>query len=227
MAVGTDELPEIPNYEPIEKIAEGGMGSVYKYRQRSSGQMVAIKVVPPSMASNPVLLKRFEQEFRASRLLDHPNIVKALEFGTAGTCPYLVMEFVEGETLGQKLDREKRLPEAEAIRLIAQVAQGLHRAHKQGLIHRDVKPDNVLIRARRPGQAYGPGAGQGSGRRLEPDPDRPRRLGTPHFMASERFLHAKNADDFMKPFALSPRSLVRMMVSGELRSGRAHRSTRG
>src|ERR687886_2087365 len=101
--------------------------------------------MPPHMAANPVLLKRFEQEFRAASRLDHPNIVRALDFGDTGTCPYLVMEYVEGESLGQKIQREGRLPEAEAIRLIAQVAQGLHRAHKLGLIHRDVKPDNVMV----------------------------------------------------------------------------------
>src|SRR5206468_312458 len=94
----------------------------------------------------PVLLKRFEQEFRAASRLDHPNIVRALDYGDAGTSPFLVLEFVEGESLGQKLEREGRMAESEAIRIIAQVAQGLHRAHKQNLIHRDVKPDNILIR---------------------------------------------------------------------------------
>ena len=116
------------------------------------------------MASNPVLLKRFEQEFRAASRLDHPNIVRALDYGDTGDTPYLVMEFVEGESLGQKLEREGRMSEAEAIRIIAQVAQGLHRAHKQGLIHRDVKPDNILVTPRRHGQAGRPGPGQGDSR---------------------------------------------------------------
>src|SRR5438105_2952285 len=149
MAVETDKpiLPVIRDYDLIEKIADGGMGSVYKARQCSSGQAVAIKVVPPHVATNPVLLKRFEQEFRASSHLDHPNIVKALDFGTSGSSPYLVMEFVDGESLGQRLARDGPIPEAEAIRLVAQVARGLHRAHKEGLIHRDIKPDNILITA--------------------------------------------------------------------------------
>src|SRR5262249_4924216 len=101
-------LQSVGNYDLIEKIAEGGMGTVYKARQRDSGATVAIKIVPPHMASNPVLLKRFEQEFRAAKLLDHPNIVRALDFGTHGSSPYLVMELVEGESLGQRLERERR-----------------------------------------------------------------------------------------------------------------------
>src|SRR5207237_8313418 len=130
-------LQIIGNYELLEKIAEGGMGAIYKGRHRTTGQIVALKIMPPGMAHNKVLLKRFEQEFRAASRLDHPNIVRALDYGDTGSTPYLVMEFVEGESLGQKVEREGKMPEAEAIRVIAQVAQGLHKAHKQGIIHRD------------------------------------------------------------------------------------------
>src|SRR3954464_7271678 len=140
-------MQSVGNYDLLEKVAEGGMGAIYRGRHRVSGQVVAVKIMPPHMAANPVLLKRFEQEFRTASRLDHPNVVRALDYGEAGSSPYLVMEFVEGESLGQKLEREGRMGEADAIRIIAQVAQGLHRAHKQGLIHRDVKPDNILIRA--------------------------------------------------------------------------------
>src|SRR5262245_18464633 len=133
------------NYELLEKIAEGGMWAIYRGRHRETGQVVAVKIMPAHMASNPVLLKRFEQEFREASRLDSPNIVRALDYGEAGDTPCLVMEYVEGESLGQKLEREGRMPEAEAVKLIAQVAQGLHRVHKQGLVHRDVKPDNILV----------------------------------------------------------------------------------
>ena len=129
----------VGNYELVEKVAEGGMGTVYKARHRETGQTVAIKIVAQHMTGNEVLLKRFEQEYNAARQLDHPNLVKALEFGATGSTPFLVMEFVDGESLGQRLEREGAMSEKEAIRLIAQVAQGLHRAHKEKLIHRDVK----------------------------------------------------------------------------------------
>src|SRR5262245_55472565 len=98
-------MQSVGNYDLMEKIAEGGMGAIYKARHRQTGQPVAIKVMPAHMATNPVLLKRFEQEFRAASRLDHPNIVRALDYGEVGSSPYLVMELVEGESLGQKLER--------------------------------------------------------------------------------------------------------------------------
>ena len=87
MALGTPMQEQTPRsvgaYDLVEKIAEGGMGTVYKGRHRDTGEVVAIKLVPPHLAGNGVLLKRFEQEFRAAKQLDHPNVVKALEFGSA------------------------------------------------------------------------------------------------------------------------------------------------
>jgi serine/threonine protein kinase len=206
-------LQTIGSYELVEKIAEGGMGSIYKGRHRDTGQIVAIKVMPPHMAGNQVLLKRFEQEFRAASRLDHPNIVRAIDYGDNGTSPYLVMEFVDGESLGQKLDRDGRMTEAEAIRLIALVAQGLHRAHKQGLIHRDVKPDNILVTA--DGQAKL--ADLGLVKEVEADLNLTRTgrgLGTPHFMAPEQFRNAKNANIQCDIYSLG--ATLYQMVTGEL-----------
>src|SRR5262245_21915965 len=108
-------LQTVGNYDLIEKIAEGGMGKVYKARQHGTGQIVAIKIVPPHVTNSPILVKRFEQEFRAASILDHPNIVRALDYGTSDATPFLVMEYVEGESLGQRLEREVRLSEAESI----------------------------------------------------------------------------------------------------------------
>jgi serine/threonine protein kinase len=139
--------------------------------------------------------------------------VRALDYGDNGTTPYLVMEFVDGESLGQKLERDGALPEADAIRLIAQVAQGLHRAHKQGLIHRDVKPDNILIT--HDGQAKL--ADLGLVKEVEADLNLTRTgrgLGTPHFMAPEQFRDAKNADIRCDIYSLG--ATLYMMVTGEL-----------
>jgi serine/threonine protein kinase len=206
-------LQTIGNYDLLEKIADGGMGTVYRGRDRATGQMVAIKVVPATMARDPVLLKRFEQEFRAASILDHPNIVRALEYGTSGASPYLVMEFVEGESLGQRLDREGKIPEAEAIRIIAQVAQGLHRAHKQGLVHRDVKPDNILITP----EGIAKLADLGLVKEMEADLNLTRTgrgLGTPHFMAPEQFRNAKSADARCDIYSMA--ATLYQMVTGEL-----------
>jgi serine/threonine protein kinase len=215
MAVDTTKpvLQTIGNYDLLEKIAEGGMGTVYRGRDRTTGQMVAIKVVPPAMARNPVLLKRFEQEFRAASILDHPNIVRGIDYGTSGLSPYLVMEFVEGESLGQRLEREGKLGEKEAIRIIAQVAQGLHRAHKQGLVHRDVKPDNIMVTP----EGMAKLADLGLVKEMETDLNLTRTgrgLGTPHFMAPEQFRNAKNADARCDIYSMA--ATLYQMVTGDL-----------
>ncbi|MFO0851400.1 MAG: serine/threonine-protein kinase [Gemmataceae bacterium] len=185
---------QIGNYDVVAKIAEGGMGAVYKATCRATGRTVAIKVVPPEAAKNPTLLKRFEQEFKAAALIDHPHVVKALDYCGTGPTPFLVMEFVDGESLGQRVERDGPLLEADAVRLIGQVCEGLHRAHKQGLIHRDVKPDNILI-TRDGGAAKLTDLGLVKEVDGESNLTRTGRgLGTPHFMAPEQFRNAKAAD---------------------------------
>jgi serine/threonine protein kinase len=211
--MGLDTAKSIGNYDLLEKIAEGGMGAIYRGRRRDSGAIVAIKIMPPHMARNPVLLKRFEQEFRAASRLDHPNIVRALDYSDNGNMPYLVMEFVEGESLGQKLEREGRMSESDAIRIIAQVAQGLHRAHKLNLVHRDVKPDNVLVTP----DGIAKLADLGLVKETETDLNLTktgRGLGTPHFMAPEQFRNAKNADIRCDIYSLG--ATLYQMVTGEL-----------
>jgi serine/threonine protein kinase len=206
-------LQTLGNYELLEKVAEGGMGAIYRGRHRETAQVVAIKIMPAHMAANPVLLQRFEQEFRAASRLNHPNIVRALDYSDTGSTPYLVMEFVEGESLGQRLERDGRLNETEAIRLIAQVAQGLHRAHKLGLIHRDVKPDNILVTP----EGVAKLADLGLVKEADSDLNLTktgRGLGTPHFMAPEQFRNAKNADIRCDIYSLG--ATLYQMVTGEL-----------
>jgi serine/threonine protein kinase len=201
------------NYDLLEKIAEGGMGTVYKGRDRASGNIVAVKLVSPQMATNPVFLQRFEKEYNVARSLDHPNIVRALDYGNANGRPFLVMEFVEGESLGQRIEREGPYTEAEAVRITVLAAQGLQKAHKQGLIHRDVKPDNIMVTP----------AGQvkladlGLVKELETDINLTRTgrgLGTPHFMAPEQFKNAKNADIRCDVYSLA--ATLYMMVTGKM-----------
>ena len=180
-------------YELIYKIAEGGMGAVHQARHVGTGAIVAIKIIPTETARNPLLLKRFEQEFKAASLIDHPNVVKALDYCGTGPTPFLVMEFVNGESLGQRVERAGPVEEQEAVRLISQVCEGLHRAHKQGLIHRDVKPDNILVNTE--GTAKLTDLGLVKDVEAELGLTRTGRgLGTPHFMAPEQFRNAKNAD---------------------------------
>ena len=151
--------------------------------------------------------------FRSASNLDHPNVVRALEYGVLGGRPYLVMEFVDGESLGQRIERDGRIPEAEAIRIIALASQGLHHAHKNGMVHRDVKPDNIIVT--KEGQVKLLDLGLVK----EADNDvnltrTGRGLGTPHFMAPEQFRNAKNADVKCDIYSLG--ATLYQMVTGEL-----------
>jgi serine/threonine protein kinase len=214
MSLNTSQPPrQIGNYDILLKIADGGMGSVYKARNRTTGEIVAVKIIPAETARNPLLLKRFEQEFKAASLIDHPNVVKALDYCGTGATPFLVMEFVDGETLGQRVERTGPIPEAEAVNLIGQVCEGLHRAHKQGLIHRDVKPDNVMVTA--DGMVKLTDLGLVKDVEGEQNLTRTGRgLGTPHFMAPEQFRNAKNADVRCDVYSLG--ATLYMMVTGEV-----------
>src|SRR5580704_8747351 len=131
---------KIGDYCLLEKIGESGRGLVWTALDSLSGKTVAIKVIPESVVADEVLRMRFAQECQVARKLNHPHIVRVLDFGLDGSKPYLVMEHVAGESLGQRLEREGRVPEAEAVRLIVQIGQALHWAHERRLVHRDVKP---------------------------------------------------------------------------------------
>ena len=180
-------------YDLIALVAEGGMGTVYRAAIRATGQVVAIKLMRERAMGHPVLLRRFEQEFRAASSISHPNIVRALDFGEHEGLPYLVMEFVEGETLSRKIERQGPLPEIDAVRWVAQVAQGLHRAHKTGIVHRDVKPDNILVNFEGMARLTDMGLVKDLGGDLNLTRTG-RGLGTPHFMAPEQFRNARDAD---------------------------------
>ena len=217
MTVDTSKLPQaFGNYDVIHKIAEGGMGAVFKCRNRSTGDIVAVKVLPPTMAKNPVLLERFKQEFRAASSLDHVNVVRAIEYSPGPPSPFLVMEFVDGVSLGQRISEKGPFEEDEAIRILAQVCQGLHRAHKQGMIHRDVKPDNVMLNHDRVAKLTDLGLVKQADEELNLTRTG-RGLGTPHFMAPEQFRNAKNADVRCDIYSLG--ATLYMMVTGEVPFG--------
>src|SRR5262249_46314099 len=123
---------------------KGRMAGVYK-AVHSLGQVVAIKVLPPSKAKLPQLLARFQREARLALRLKHPNVVRAFQMGEANGLHYLVMEYLEGETLDEVLQRRGKLPAVEAVPLIYQALLGLEHIHKQGLVHRDLKPGNLML----------------------------------------------------------------------------------
>ena len=139
-------LRAVGAYDIVEKIAEGGMGTVYKGRHKASGQTVAIKVVSPNMTNNQVLLKRFENEFRAASKLNHPNVVRAYDVLLRRNDIFLVLEYVEGCDLAQLVGQFGPLPVADAADYALQAARALAYAHRLNVVHRDIKPANILIR---------------------------------------------------------------------------------
>lgn len=185
--------PSSTRYEFGPAIGSGGAGSVFRARDRVTGSWVAIKVLKNRVADDPALHQRLATEFRAATQLEHPNIVRALEIGSDGSTSYLVYELVEGENLGDKIERNRRLKEDEAVRIITQVAQALHYAHTRQVIHRDVKPDNILVLP--DGRAKLTDFGLAKDYNNDMDLTRHAAgLGTPHFMAPEQFSAAKTVD---------------------------------
>jgi eukaryotic-like serine/threonine-protein kinase len=135
---------KLGEYEIVEHLGSGGMGAVYRARDPKFRRDVAIKVLPPDFAKDPDRLQRFEQEAQAIGILNHPNILSVYDTGIADGSPYLVSEYVEGETLRDKL-ASSQLSQRKAIDYALQLARGLSAAHDRGIIHRDLKPENVMI----------------------------------------------------------------------------------
>lgn len=138
-------LGEIPHFRLGRELGRGGMSVVYTATGEKTGQEVAIKILYPYYAGNRDLVNRLHREVQVLSKLQHPNIVRYLEEGQRRSCYYYVMELLTGETLEQRLEREKCLPELEACRTILAVARGLAETHKHQVFHRDVKPGNVFL----------------------------------------------------------------------------------
>jgi serine/threonine protein kinase len=136
---------QIPGYKIIGKLGAGAMAVVYKARQLSLNRIVAIKILPKRFSENPEYVERFYKEGQAAGKLNHPNIVQAFDVGEAGGYHYFVMEYVEGKTIADDLTDGKVFSESEALEIIIQVAHALQHAHACNLIHRDVKPKNIMI----------------------------------------------------------------------------------
>jgi serine/threonine protein kinase len=216
-------FPPLEKYDVLEKIADGGMSTVYKARPKDGGDLVAIKVISADKAKSPVLIKRFEQEFHTLARLDHPNVVRSLDYGMADNLPYLVMEYVPGDSLGQRIETSGKLPPREAIHIATQVAQALDYLHQQGVIHRDVKPDNILFTADGRAKVIDLGLIKQVVEKTADDMNltRPGQgLGTPNFMAPEQFKNAKNIDHRCDIYGLA--ATLYMAITGELPFAASH-----
>ncbi|MEX0712762.1 MAG: serine/threonine-protein kinase, partial [Pirellulales bacterium] len=138
-------IGRIDEFEIIEPIGRGGMGIVLKGFQRDLGRYVAIKVMAPHLAASGPARKRFAREARAAAAIVHPHVMPIHSVNASARLPYLVMPYVACESLQQRLDREGPLEINQILRIGMQTALGLAAAHAQGLVHRDVKPANILL----------------------------------------------------------------------------------
>jgi serine/threonine protein kinase len=139
------ELAEHPKFKIVRQLGQGGMGVVYLAQHRVMDRTVAIKVISKSVLDNPEALARFQGEVRAAARLQHPNIVTAHDAEQAGTCQMLVMEYVKGIDLGKVLQKKGTLSVIHACNYIRQAALGLQHAFEQGMVHRDIKPQNLML----------------------------------------------------------------------------------
>jgi hypothetical protein len=200
-------------YRIVRLLGRGGMGAVYLARDLTLDREVAIKVVKAGPDSGD-LVARLRREARLAARLAHPNIVPLHAFGEVGGTPYFVMGYVRGEPLAARLRRDGRLPEEEARRILAQVADALDHAHRQGIVHRDVKPDNVLLEddGGRPlltdfGVAKAMGGAETATRAGSV-------VGTPHYMSPEQASGREDVDARSDLYALGV--LGYAMLAGRL-----------
>lgn len=177
---------KIPGYKVLGKLGAGAMATVFKAKQLSLDRMVAIKVLPRKFSSNPQFIERFYAEGRAAAQLNHPNIVQAYDVGKAGDYHYFVMEYVEGRTVFDDIVKHKRFPEVEAIDIAIQTAEALLHAHEKGLIHRDVKPKNIMISSEGVAKLADMGLARAISDKEMAEAEAGKAFGTPYYISPEQ-----------------------------------------
>ncbi len=217
-----------PQFEILEFIGKGGMGAVYKVRQKDLDRIVALKILPPAIGQSPEFSMRFTREAKALAKLNHPGIVTLHEFGQAGGLYFILMEFVDGVNLAQ-LMKTGRISPHEALAIVPQICDALQFAHDQGIVHRDIKPENILLD--RLGRVKVADFGIAKVVAAVSDPirsgDTPvpenqtlagKIIGTPHYMAPEQIDHPSEVDHRADIYALGV--VFYQMLTGELPGNR-------
>jgi predicted Ser/Thr protein kinase len=207
-----------PQLEILEIIGYGGMGVVYKARQRGLGRLVALKVLPLEVSALPGFADRFAREAQALARLSHPNVVTVFDLGQSGALYYFLMEFVDGVNLRDQL-RSHRLTARESLAIAPQICEALEYAHDEGIVHRDIKPENILLDHRGRVKI----ADFGLSKLLGPTPDALRLtqsnqvMGTLHYMAPEQFEQPLKVDQRADIYSLGV--VLYEMFTGELPLG--------
>ncbi|MFQ5805742.1 MAG: serine/threonine-protein kinase [Phycisphaerae bacterium] len=185
---------QLPGYQLQRKIGAGAMAVVYKARQLSLDRTVAVKVLPKRLSRNAEFVERFYREGKAAAALNHNNIVQAIDVGEAGGYHFFVMEYVEGSTVYDELAGETVYEEAEAIPIIRQVAEALYHAHERGIIHRDVKPKNIMLTRGRLVKLADMGLARAASDVEAAMAEAGRAYGTPYYISPEQIRGEVNID---------------------------------
>jgi len=183
---------KIPGFKIMGKLGAGAMATVFKAKQISLDRTVAIKVLPRKFSANNQFIERFYAEGRAAAQLNHPNIVQAFDVGKAGDYHYFVMEFVDGRTVYDDIVKHKRYSEAEAIDIAIQTAEALQHAHERGLIHRDVKPKNIMINADGVAKLADMGLARAMSDKEAAEAEAGKAFGTPYYISPEQIRGEKD-----------------------------------
>ena len=198
----SDVQREFPQFEILEEVGRGGMGIVYRARQPRLDREVALKVLKPELADHQDFAERFLREARALARMNHPNVVAVHDFGETGGNYFLVMEFVRGQTLRTYMD-QGRLELEDVVELFPSICAGLAYAHAQDLVHRDVKPENILIDEQGTVKLTDFGLAKVLGQEEEWNLTRASQvMGTLHYMAPEQFHRPRSVDHRADVYAL-------------------------
>jgi len=177
---------QIPGYKIKRKLGAGAMASVYLARQLSLDRAVAIKVLPKKFSTNVQFIERFYKEGQAAARLNHPNIVQAFDVGQAGEFHYFVMEYVDGKTVYDVIRKHGKFSEKEATDIILQIADALQHAHERGLIHRDVKPKNIMLTKEGVPKLADMGLARAVSDKEAAEAEKGRAFGTPYYISPEQ-----------------------------------------
>jgi len=209
------ELRNLGEYRILRRLGEGGMGSVYLGYKEETGQQVAIKILPEHLATNQASLDRFYREAKSGALLNHPNIVRNLTVGQdhASRRHYLVLEFVDGPSAHALLDRFGRLSVGDAVHIILDIARALEHAHSRRIVHRDIKPDNILLTLSGVAKLADLGLAKRTDETSHLTAAR-QGVGTPYYMPYEQAMNARSADVRSDIYALG--ATLYHLVTGEV-----------
>jgi len=216
---GPDELGRLGSYKIIKLLGAGGMGLVFEAEDTLLRRQVALKVMKPEIAIKADHRQRFLQEARSGAAIPHDNIATVFQVGIENNVPYLAMQFLNGESLGSRLHRDRKIPVEESLRIIREVASGLAAAHETNLIHRDIKPDNIWLESDGQGRPWKRvkildfGLATAISNTEEGSNESGMIMGTPHYMAPEQ-ARGLPLDSRCDLFSMG--CVLYQMISGEL-----------